>query len=146
MLSSVINFGRSSFLTFFRWLRKRASVAHQWATVYLYGSFVLLNFVSYQSMSMLGLPLTSSASWYVSPNLGLKTNSGPPRESRTRCACVSAMSSLTPCSGWHVVKHWKNAVPRYSRPSRIDLYSLGAFAIETWAMNGDPCPARNVSA
>ena len=35
------------------------------------------------------------------------------------------MSSSTPCSGWHVVKHWKNAVPRYSSPSSIDLYSFG---------------------
>ena len=56
------------------------------------------------------------------------------------------MSSATPCSGWQVVKHWKNAVPRYSMPSRIALYSFGALAIETWAMNGDPWPARNVSA
>ena len=56
------------------------------------------------------------------------------------------MSSATPCSGWQVVKHWKNAVPRYSRPSRIALYSFGALAIEICAMNGDPWPARNVSA
>src|SRR6478735_5237682 len=56
------------------------------------------------------------------------------------------MSSATPCSGWQVVKHWRNAVPRYSMPSRIALYSFGALAIEIWAMNGDPWPARNVAA
>ena len=56
------------------------------------------------------------------------------------------MSSATPCSGWQVVKHWRNTVPRYSRPSRIARYSFGALAIETCATNGDPCPARKVSA
>ena len=38
---------------------------------------------------------------------------GSPTGVTTRCACVSAMSSATPCSGWHVVKHWRNEVPRY---------------------------------
>ena len=56
------------------------------------------------------------------------------------------MSSPTPCSGWQVVNDWMNAVPRYSRASRIDRNSLGALAIETWATKGDPWPARNVSA
>ena len=56
------------------------------------------------------------------------------------------MSSATPCSGWQVVKHWRNDVPRYSMPSRIARYSFGALAIETCATNGEPWPARNVSA
>ena len=41
----------------------RASVAHQCATVKRYGSLVVLNFASYQSTSMEGFPLISSASW-----------------------------------------------------------------------------------
>src|SRR5688500_19742741 len=56
------------------------------------------------------------------------------------------MSSATPCSGWQVVKHWRKEVPRYSMPSRMARYSLGALAIDICATNGDPCPARNVSA
>ena len=36
----------------------------------------------------------------------MKTNSGTPRESRTRWAWMRAMSSATPCSGWQVVKAW----------------------------------------
>ena len=34
MLSSGIIFAAASGLTFLTWFRKRASVAHQWATVY----------------------------------------------------------------------------------------------------------------
>ena len=118
MFSSDTSVGASEALIFFKWFRKRASVAHQWATVYRYVLPVLLNFASYQSISIEGFPLRSSASGYVSPSFGLNTNSGAPRESRTRCAWVSAMSSATPSSGWQVVKHWRNEVPQYSMPAR----------------------------